>query len=371
MKETVHFDCRYFRGDRPCAPHKAHGVMCGDCPYFSPWQQRILVIKLDAPGDVLRTTCLLPELKRRYPESHVSWLARQAALPILEGNPYLDEVITWDEGLALRLAVEEYDLVLSLESSCEGAWAASYARAPVKLGFRCASDGKVVPLNPEAEEWFLMGVFDPIKKANRKSYPQIVHEICRLNWTGERPVLCLGTREKAVAEAFAEGHGLSGARAVVGLFTGSGQRWRGKAWSEAGFAGLIELLLTAGIDSILLLGGPDERGRNRRLAETFAGRIIDGGCDNTMREFAALVNLCDLVVTADTLALHVATAQGKKVVALVGPTSAAEIELYGSGVLVQPEMECRCYYRPVCDQSPSCMDTLVPEKVFAAIRSLL
>jgi heptosyltransferase-2 len=37
-------------------------VICGDCPCFAPRGERILIIKLGAPGDVLRTTCLLPAL---------------------------------------------------------------------------------------------------------------------------------------------------------------------------------------------------------------------------------------------------------------------------------------------------------------------
>lgn len=371
MREKIHLDCRHFRGDRPCAPHKQFGVVCRGCPHFSPWDRRILVIKLDAPGDVLRTTCLLPALKSTFPQSHLSWLARREALPLLAENPHLDAVLPWDAGVSLRLAAERYDLVLSLESSHDGACAASQANAPDKLGFGCNPDGKVVPLNPEAEEWFLMGVFDPLKQANHKSYPQILHEICRLPWSRARPVLRLTDDEREFAGRFAGRSDWPAGRPVVGLFTGAGRRWQGKMWGEAGFAGLIRLLLDAGTASVLLLGGPEERERNARLASAFAGRIADAGCDNGLREFAALVGLCDLVVTADTLTLHVATALEKKVVALVGPTSAAEIELYGSGRIVRPEAECRCYYLPRCLHPPSCMETISPEQVFSALRSLL
>jgi heptosyltransferase-2 len=370
VKETVHLDCRHFRGDRPCAPHKAHGVLCRDCPYFSPWGERILIVKLDAPGDVLRSTCILPELKKAHPDSCIIWLTRPAALPLLEGNPFLDEVVGWDDGLALRLAVERFDLVLSLDSGHDGARAGSLAVAVQKRGFGCNADGKVVPLNAEAEEWFLMGVFDPLKKANRKSYPQILHEICRLPWSGARPVLHLTEAEKAFAARFVAER-LTGRGPVIGLFTGAGRRWRGKAWSEAGFAGLIEQLLREETGQVLLLGGPDEAERNQRLLRQFPDRIVDGGCDNTLRQFAALVGLCDLLVTADTLALHVAAALAKKFAALVGPTSAAEIELYASGVIVEPDEECRCYYQPVCLHPPSCLERLPAEKVMQALRGLL
>lgn len=370
MTLILHRDCRHFRGDRPCGPHKTQGVVCRDCPCYAPYGERVLIIKLDAPGDVLRTTCILPELKKSRPDCRISWLTRPEAAPLLVNNPYIDEIITTDAELPLRLAAEEFDRVLSFDNNPDGARMASCCRAAIKLGFGCNPRGQVYPLNPEAEEWFLMGVFDPIKQANRKSYPRIVHEIAGLSWDGQRPVLMLDAAEQAFAARFAKQQHLTAQGPVIGLFTGAGRRWRGKAWSEAGFAGLIELLLKEGRE-LLLLGGLEEKERNRRLLEQFPGQLVDGGCDNSQREFAALTGLCDLLVTADTLALHVATALGKKVVVLVGPTSAAEIELYDSGVIVTPNEACRCYYHAECRFSPSCMETLPAAKVHAAVRSLL
>ena len=344
-------------------------MFCRDCPCFAPYAERILIIKLGAPGDVLRTTCLLPELKGAFPDSYVVWLTRPESLALLENNPFIDQSFVVDAELPSRLAVLEFDRVLSLDNSPDGAILASYCQSPVKIGYGCNSQGQVYPFNPEAEEWFLMGVFDPIKKANGKSYPQILHEIVGLPWRGSRPILILTATERAFAAQFAEEQQLQGAGTVIGLFTGAGRRWQGKSWPEDHFSDLIKLLLEQPVQ-ILLLGGPEEAARNGRLLQKFPGTVIDGGCDNQLREFAALVNLCDVIVTADTLALHMATALGKKVVALVGPTSAAEIELYGTGLVVTPDEECRCYYQPQCSQHPSCMETISAARVFAALQSL-
>ncbi len=89
----VHFDCRHFRGDRPCAPHKKEGVHCENCVYYSPINTRVLVIKLDTVGDVLRTTSILPGLRATYPEARIDWITREEAVPIFEGNPFVDQVI--------------------------------------------------------------------------------------------------------------------------------------------------------------------------------------------------------------------------------------------------------------------------------------
>ena len=370
---TIHprFNCRHFCGDRPCAPHKQSGVVCAsDCPGFSPHGERILIVKLGAPGDVLRTTCILPELKKAYPQSSLHWLTRPEAVPLLTGNPLVDEIVPLDCELLPRLLVEEFDRVLCLDNSADAGRLAELCQAPVKRGFGCNARGQVRPLNTEAQEWFLMGLSDPLKQANRKSYPQIVHEIAGLPWTGQTPILALSEAEKYFARQFAKHHGLDGQRQIIGLFTGAGSRWKGKNWPESHWVGLIELLLEQAGGELLLLGGPNEVERNGRLLSRFAGRVVDSRCDNSLREFVALVGLCDVLVTADTLALHVATAQQKNVVVLVGPTSAAEIELYGRGMIVGVSQPCRCYYQPTCDSQPPCMASISPQEVLEAVLSL-
>jgi len=122
---------------------------------------------------------------------------------------------------------------------------------------------------------------------------------------------------------------------------------------------------------ILLFGGPEERESMPALVRKTKGAAVSTGTENSLRDFAALVDLCDVMVTGDTLALHVAVALGKRVVAYFGPTSDAEIDLYGLGEKVLPPEPCRCYYQPVCNQETSCMDSLDEERMFLAVERQL
>jgi heptosyltransferase-2 len=116
----------------------------------------------------------------------------------------------------------------------------------------------------------------------------------------------------------------------------------------------------------LLLGGPDEHEKNIRLAEksgaTYLGHF-------PLRQFISLVNQCDLVVTAVTMALHIAIGLGKKVVLFNNIFNPHEFELYGQGVILEPEIECDCYYDPVCPND--CMRYIRVERVLQAIKELL
>ncbi len=73
-------------------------------------------------------------------------------------------------------------------------------------------------------------------------------------------------------------------------------------------------------------------------------------------------------MTSDSLAVHVAAARKVPAVVLFGPTSSHEIELYGRGAKIAPEMDCLCCYLPVCDEVPHCQALIDPTTVFDAVQ---
>jgi heptosyltransferase-2 len=75
-------------------------------------------------------------------------------------------------------------------------------------------------------------------------------------------------------------------------------------------------------------------------------------------EFAAIVSRCAVLVTSDSLALHVAVARDVPVVAFFAPTSAAEIELYGMGEKVVSTAPDACSYKPDADTSTLTVERL-------------
>ena len=107
------------------------------------------------------------------------------------------------------------------------------------------------------------------------------------------------------------------------------------------------------------------------LARKLKGLCLPTGTDNTLRQFASLMDLCQVLVTGDTLALHVAIALDKRLVAYFGPTSDSEIDLYGQGEKILPSVPCGCYYQNQCTQKVSCMDNLKEKDMLAAVERQL
>ena len=108
------------------------------------------------------------------------------------------------------------------------------------------------------------------------------------------------------------------------------------------------------------------------MAFTVGAPVFDGGNHNSYGRFAALIDQCSVVVTSDSLAVHVTAARKKPAVVLFGPTSSAEIELYGRGSKITPPgLDCLCCYLPECDKAPHCQALIEPETVLAAVQQWL
>lgn len=369
-EREIAFDCKYFLGDRPCVWHKTSGLLC-TCDHYQKVEQRLLIIKLDAMGDVLRTTALLPALADAHPGLAITWITRKESRPLLDRNPYIAEVFEYGPDALLQLQTRTFDRVMNLDAGKTSAALASMANAKQKDGFVLDARGHVQATNPAARKWLEMGVFDDLKRQGTRTYQEIMLEIIGCSGEKHHYVLELTEEERARGRAHLERLGVDLSRPVIGLNTGAGQRWQLKQWREEGYLELVERLAKRHAAQFVLLGGPEERERHQRLTAASKIPLIDTGCDNSVRHFAAIVAVCSLVIAGDTLAMHLALALKRRAVILFGPTSSAEIEMYGLGEKVVPNMDCLVCYKPTCDFVPNCMDLISTSMVEDAVERQL
>jgi heptosyltransferase-2 len=366
------YDCKHFPGDRPCSFHKSEGVKCDSCPYYEKIEFKILIIKLDAIGDVLRTTSILQGLKERYPQSEITWLTRSNSFPLFVNNPLVDKLLSLESyETNYFITVENFNVVLNLDPSPISSAICTKANGYEKLGFGLDEKGKVTALNDEAIEWFEMGAFDDIKKKNTKTYQSIIQSIARINSNKFDIILRLTEDELKFAEDFRKKIKIVDSKKIIGMNTGASPRWQYKQWTYHGFENLVKKILDETDYYVFLYGGHYERERNLRLSLIDYNRVINTGTDNSLRQFFTLLNLCDLLVTGDTLAMHAATALNKKVIALFGPTSAAEIETYERITKITSDLDCLVCYKMTCDFNPNCMNSISHLTVFRELQKSL
>lgn len=362
----IAFDCRFFVGDRPCTWHKSTGVLC-TCDHYQKVEERVLIIKLDAMGDVLRTTALLPALAEAHPRASITWVTRRESRPLLERNPYITETLDYGEDAFLQLQVRTFDRVINLDAGKPSAALASAAHATTKDGFILDPRGWVQPTNAAARKWLEMGLFDDLKRQGTRTYQDMMADIIGLSGCPHRYVLQLTDEEREQGRAHLQKLGVDFSFPIIGLNTGAGRRWELKQWREEGYLELVERVAKKHPAQFVLLGGPEECERHKRLTSRSSVPLIDTGCENPVRHFASLVGACSLVITGDTLAMHLSLALSRRTIVLFGPTSAAEIELYGLGEKVVPHMDCLSCYKPKCDFVPNCMELITTDMVEAAV----
>lgn len=362
---NVNPDCRYYTGYKPCGKQDD----CGDCPSCEPWTQHILVIKLAAIGDVLRTTTLLPALKKRDPGCCITWLTDPSATPLLKHNPMIDRLYAISADGITAVHATEYDLVLNFEKEARALGVMRTVAAARRKGFAPSRSGTPTAADSDSDYALELGLNDELKfRTNTKTYPQIIYEMAGLPYGGEEYILELGRTSLDFCGAFAARHGLDENTTVIGLNTGCGEVFPTKRWTVDGFVDLVDELAPLPQTRLLLLGGPLEVDFNNAILGRAGSRLLDTGCDNSMEAFLGIIECCDLVVTADSLAMHLAIGRKKQVVALFGPTSHTEVDLFGRGEKVVTDFPCACCYKPTCDVSPSCMESLRAATVAEAVR---
>ncbi len=340
----------------------------------------ILIVKTGALGDVLRTTSILPGLAQRYPGARIVWVTAPAAVDLVRRHPRVERVIALDpkdpaaaRNCAQALAQEgPWQRVLSLDDEeplCRLAVAlADPDAAPGVLSGAYVDRDGARRYTQDVAPWFDMGLLsvhgkahaDRLKVENTRSHAAIYAAMFGIEMGA--PELPLDPAHSAFAERFAAGRAAGQPRPWIGLNTGSGGRWESKKLSVERTVELAAALADARGAGFVLLGGPEEAERNRAIAAGLAARGVrhaDAGTDNALLDFAAIVDRLDLLITSDSLALHIATARRVLVLAFFAPTSAAEIELYGRGAKVCSTASDYCSYAKDADTSTLTVERLL------------
>jgi len=76
--------------------------------------KRILIVRMDKIGDLVLSTPVIKAVRDAYPDSHIAVLVRPYAREIVEGNPYIDEVITYDKTKNERTFSSNVKFILNL-----------------------------------------------------------------------------------------------------------------------------------------------------------------------------------------------------------------------------------------------------------------
>ena len=345
----IRSDCRHFNGYKPCAPHKKSGVHCENCSEYAPTGPNLLIIKLQAAGEVIRNTPLLERLHKDYPGARIYWLTQY---PELIPRAQVHKVLKWGFDASLILESLEFEVVYSLDKDLEACALADKVRAKTKKGFR-QHNGAILPYDSDSLRKWEAGAFDDLMKANTRHYVEETFEICGFKYSGEK---------YALPEFKAPKLDFDGSKPLVALNTGAGDAWKPRKYSATRWAEVARSLLAQGAQPILV-GGPQEHELNQKIAAESGAPYLG---TFPMLEFIGLLSRMDAIVTSVSFAMHVGVGLGKQIVLLNNTFNRHEFYLFGKGVILEPKLDClMCYKQDFDSNCPTrdCMDLIPADRV--------
>jgi len=329
--------------------------------------QNILIIKFGALGDVIRTSYFIKPLYKKYHSPDIYWLTSPGSMDVLKFNPYIFKITDNTNDLTDIY----FDWVISLDDETE------ILKKIDKINYKKITgahllDSKVTYTDDSAL-WFNMGLIsrlgkiraDQLKKENKLTHTEIFADILKIK--DIHPIFYNSEKtEKKYTEHFKDEF------FHIGINNSSGDRWHSKKMKLETEIALIKNLLNLKIDSkkvtVHLLGGKEEKNNNHRILTFFSKNndIIIEDTDQSILKFASVIKACNYVITSDSLALHLAIAQKIPNLSFYAPTSAVEINTFGTGVKVISTSEDYCSYEPDADNS-----TITNERILKAFKKHL
>ena len=362
--------CKKYSGYKPCYSYK--DCLENGCQNENDETKigtKILIISLDALGNVLDNTPILHAIKRKWPVSTIHWITMPNAEKILMNNALIEKVFTWTDEQRMIVRNIKYDYVMNADKSDYACAFANEINAENKLGFLLNEDGKIIPANKSAMYSYVMGNNDKLKfRENTRSGVDIIHEVFELDYKRDPYVFNLTNEENEFIENYKKEINYNPAKTYVGFNTGCSILFPNKKMTVEQHVKLISEMIKDDNLQVVLLGGREDTERNEQIFNSFSepdmGKIINTPTTMGLRRGACFMNLADIVITGDSFGMHMAIGLQKYVIAWFGLSCAAEIELYDRGEkLVPADLECSPCWKKVCPFNLECIQMIDLKKI--------
>lgn len=288
--------------------------------------KKILIIKLGAKGDVVRTLPITQAIKEKYPDSEIIWITKKSSEDIVKTNLDINRILTLP--LESNQEIENFDILYNFDIESDATELAKKIKASQKLGFS-SEDGFATAFNFPSE-YYLNTLFDDdLKKSNIKTYQQMMFDAAELLYNKQHHFISLTDDDKKYANNFVAQNNVVGKK-LIGIHLGASPRWPSKKWHKDNLKEFIKKASDKNYE-ILLFGGPDEIQEHDQVFNELIDeniKIHRNNPQNTDLEFISLVNLCNQMICSDSYALHIALSLKKPTIGLFFCTSHQEVEDY-------------------------------------------
>jgi len=348
-------------------------------------RDKLLILRLSAVGDVLRTLPAVKALKEHLPSSHITWVVEEPSRTLLESQPEIDRVILfprkrWEEGIkspkrmwrtigemtrfVSDLRREGYSAVLDFHGILKSGLLSFLSGSPRRIGF---------DRNSSKEGNFLFSnvkVSLPEKRISRFQRNLALLRGIGLEVNGIRHYLHIPREDREYVESFFSGVSGPVRRPLIAIHPGTSSKTPYKRWMADQYAQLADRLTRDLNGTVIFTWGPGEREWVEGIQQEMKEPSILGPQTETLTQLGEVFRRGDLYIGGDTGPMHVASLVGTPVVTIYGPTDPVVNEPFGRHRKVRKAVGCNPCRKRSC-KDLRCLKAVTVEDVFKAAREML
>jgi ADP-heptose:LPS heptosyltransferase len=345
-----------------------------------PPKSRILIVRLSAIGDVIRTLPAVRLIRRELPEACLGWAVESLSYNLIKGHPEIDKFFIFPKkqiqqaikradfkeakrlinDFGAELKAEQFEIALDMQNLFKSGIVTLLSGAKTRIGYG---------LSREGSGFFLTNTITPPFRTHQEM-PFVdwqLELVRRLGVTGGDVQFVLPdfSPEETTIDRFLASQNIEAPYFCLA----PGTSWPNKSWTPEGMAALTDRLSDYG--KVLIIGSELDRKIAEQALRLTKTNPVDTIAKFNLRELAVLLRKARLYIGGDTGPMHLAVAVGTQIVAWFGPTSPKVHGPYQEGAVVfNLNLPCQPCNKRKCD-SKECLRDLELETVWRSIEPLL
>ncbi len=330
--------------------------------------RRILIVRTDRMGDVLLSTPVIKSLRDNFPMSFIAMMVSVANKDLIDGNPYLDEVILFDKDkrdkgffgtffFSKKLAKFGFDLAIILHPSVRVHLICFLAGIKTRIGY----DRKA--------PYFLTQAIPHKKQEGRKHEAEYNFDLLKpLGISAVQSELYMPVKEESnrYVEALLEDAGVHRSDTIVAVHPAAS--CISKRWPLERFAEVIDYLTVFHKVKVVVVAGAVYANICRQLFNFTKFRPVDFCGRLNLAQLASLLKRSNLLISNDSGPVHICVAVGTPVIAIFGRRQPGLGPLrWGplgkSDVVLHKETDCEPCKAHDCTQNFKCLEAISVQDV--------
>jgi len=353
---------------------------------------RFLVVRTDKIGDTVLSTPVFELIKKVFPDSFLGVIVRPYTVPLIQGNPFVDQVIVYDcdekQGklrnffrLVSTIRKANFDIGMSLFSTPKSALLLRLARIP-----HCAG-----PASKVEQILYQQRIRQKRSKGNKHEaeynidiacsvissvFGAATEEKARKIGKDIKPYIHVSKDETEQTNRLLSSMGIGANEKILIVHPGSGGSSRN--WSPERYGAICDAIKLNTKNNVIVTWGRGEKEVIKRLDGSTKTKHMDyGGDGKSLRELISLLKRADVIFTSSTGPLHIAAAVGTRTVSLYCPIRVCLPRRWGprgeegQNRVMLPDV-------PICERCThskcpyfDCMESIKDEDVINAIGELI